>query len=259
MQKPIVCIFCSKATLQIKLKNHLEEQYRLLFPKTIESLLDILSKKEIACLIADSTHKGVCGLWQFREIKQKFEIIPLIITCPCVHFDFVKACIFTLADECVDFDEIHLISERVQSAIDRCNFQKQFLATDKHNRCYPPRVKKALRITHAGFTKIKFAEEVSRQLSISVATFQKEFKQIYGTSFTQYLIRIKLLYATYLGQNNGLTGKAIAHRCGFRDEHEFYRCFKRKMGLPFSEYRSKYSFQEFNQLYNSNSKQSNSN
>lgn len=254
MQKPIVCIFCNQPTLQMKLKYQLENRYGLLWPETIQRLLTLLKEKDIACLIADCTQDGVCGLRELREIKQDFLVIPVIIICPTVLLDFIQPCTVTFADECVGFDEIHLLPQRVQSAIDRCNFHKQFLVTDKHNPRYPPRVEKALEITHFGFTKIKFAEEVSCHLDVSVTTFRMEFKHICGATFTQYLIRIKLLYATYLGQNNGLTGKAIAHRCGFRDAHEFYRCFKRKLGMPFSEYRSKYTLQDFDHLYHNHSK-----
>lgn len=254
MQKPIVCIFCEKSHFRIRLESHLGNHYSLLFSETILDLMDLLKKNEIACLIVHPIQYGVCGLWQFREIKKNFELIPLIIICRYDHYDFVKACAIAFADDHLYFDEIKLIPGRVQSAIDQCNFHKQILTTNEITLSYPTRVKKALKIIHGGFTKIKFTEEVSCQLGISVTTFRKEFKQFYDTSFTQYLIQIKLLYAAYLAQNDGLRGKTIAHRCGFDDEHEFYRSFKKKIGLSFSEYRSKYTFQEFNQLYNSNSK-----
>lgn len=254
MQKPIVCIFCKQPALQIELTNYLENQYRLLFPETIQILLDSLQRNDIACVISHPIQHGTCRLWEFRQIKQQFKIIPLIIICYNCDFDFISSCANELADDCVDFAEIELILERVQSAIDRANFQKQLLSTDKQTKSFPPRVKRALQIIHFGFTKIKFAEEVSRQLGISVITLRKEFKQFYGTPFTQYLIQIKLLYATYLAQNDGITGKAIAHCCGFQDEHEFYRSFKRKMGMPFSEYRSTYTFREFKQFYSHNHK-----
>jgi AraC-like DNA-binding protein len=253
MKKPIVCVFCSKPTLRITLTNHLEDQYRLLFAETIEILLDVLKGNAVACVIAHPIQYDICRLWQLREIKQQFETVPLIIACPCAHFDFLKACADTLADECVAFDEIQLIPELVAVAIDRFNFQKQYLRADIYNRSSPPRTKKALKIIRSQFTRIKFAEQVSCQLGISVATFRKEFKQLCGTTFTQYLIHAKLLYATYLAQNEGLTGKVIAHRCGFQDEHEFYRCFKRKLGTPFSEYRSKHSIQEFGSFFNRHS------
>jgi AraC-like DNA-binding protein len=255
MQKPIVCVFCNQPALQTRLTNHLENQYRLLFPKTIHLLDDLLKKNEVACIIAHPIQDGACQLWEFCQIKKQFKITPLIVICYSCNLDFISSCANNLADDCVGFAEIELIPERVQSAIDRANFQKQILFTDEQAQSFPPRVKRALQIIHFGFTKIKFAEDVSRQLGISVTTLRKEFKQFHGTPFTQYLIQTKLLYAAYLAQNDGLTGKAIAHRCGFQDEHEFYRSFKRKMGIPFAEYKSTRTFQQFNQFYNHNSKQ----
>ncbi|MFQ6114245.1 MAG: helix-turn-helix domain-containing protein [bacterium] len=253
MQKPIVCIYCDRPDLRIRLKNQLGNQYSLLFPETIQIFLDLLKEHEIACLIAHPIQNRVCSLWQFYEIKKKFELIPVILACSYAQFELVKPCADMLAAEFVDLDEIELISERVQSAIDRCNFQKQYLLIDKQDSSYPPRVKKALKTIHSQFMKIKFAEEVSLPLGISVTTFRKEFKHSCGTSFTQYLLRLKLHYAAYLGQNKGLLEKDIAHRCGFNDEHDFYRYFKRKMGMPFSEYRSRYTLEEFYQFYYRNS------
>jgi len=254
MQKPMVCIFCKQPTLQIKLKNHLEDHYRLLFPETIQILLDILKRNEIACIIAHPIQDSACSLWEFHQIKKQFRIIPIIILCNDSDFYFIRSCANNLAYDCVNFTEIELILELVQSTIELVNFKKQHLFTDKQAKSYSPRVNHTLQIIHRGFTKIKFAEEVSCQLGISVSTLRKDFKQFYGTSFTQYLIQIKLFYAIYLAQNVGLTGKAIAYRCGFRNEHEFYRSFKRKMGMPFSEYRSTFTCLDFYQIYNHNSK-----
>lgn len=251
MQKPMVCIFCKQQSLQIKLKNHLEDHYRLLFPETIQILLDLLKRNEIACIIAHPIQDRACSLWEFHQIKKQFRIIPLIIICYDNDFYFIRSCANNLGDDCVNFAEIELIPELVQMAIELVNFKKQHLFTAKS---FSPRVNHALEIIHRGFTKIRFAEEVSCQLGISVTTLRKEFKQFYGTSFTQYLIQTKLLYAIYLAQNDGLTGKTIAYRCGFRNEHEFYRSFKRKMSMPFSEYRSTFTCLDFYQVYNHNSK-----
>ncbi|MFQ5770508.1 MAG: helix-turn-helix transcriptional regulator [bacterium] len=254
MQEPIVCIFCDQPALKIKLKYHLENHYRLLFSETRKGLLILLKANEIACLVGYPFQDGVCNLWQFREIKNKFETIPFIFICPYYLLEFVRACADTLADEVVSLDKIDQIPAQVQSVINRFNFQQQLLLTDGQILRSPPRVKKAIKIIQSSFMRIKFAEEVSRPLGISVITFRKEFKQSCGTSFTQYLIQLKLHYAAYLGQNEGLLAKDIAHHSGFQDEHEFYRCFKRKIGMPFSEFRAKYTFQEFNQFYDKNSK-----
>ncbi|MFQ5636481.1 MAG: helix-turn-helix domain-containing protein [bacterium] len=246
MQNPRVCIFCRQRDMQTKLKNQLRDGYVLFYAETIPSLHEVLKKNEIACIIAHPIQDGECRMWTFREVKEKFEIVPIIITCSCDHADFIAACAETIADECIDFEKIESLPERIQSAIDRFNFQSLLPSP---SQSYPPRVRNALKLTHLGFSKIKFAEEVSLQLGVSVTTFRKEFKRSCGMPFTQYLIRTKLLYAAYLAENNGLKGKAIAYRCGFNDEHEFYRAFKRKIGMPFSAFRKKYSFCNFEQLY----------
>lgn len=244
MQAKTICIFCDQPTVRVRLTNHLEAHYRLLYPSTIQDLLELLKKNEIACIIAYPIQNGICRLWQFREIKEKFEVVPLIIACAKGHLDLFRSCADTLADESVDFEEMAAITERVESTIERHSFLKDVLIDNKPVLSHPPRMTKALKIIHSGFTKIKFAEDVSTQLGISVATFRKEFTQFFRITFTQYLIRIRLLYATYLAQNNGLSAKTIALRCGFNDQHQFYRCFKRKTGMTFSRYRKSYTYRD---------------
>ncbi len=250
MEKQTVCIFCLEASLKLSLENQLRNQYKLLFPATTQRLVDFLKKREVACIIANPMQNGKCHLWEFREIKSNFKIIPLIIACASDDFECLKNCADTFVDDCIEVPELDLIG-RVESAIARGNFLEQHLATATPAIHYPPRIKQALKIIHLAFPKIKFAKDVSSQLGISVNTFQKEFRKYLGTTFTQYLIRLKLLYSTYLDQNDGLSGKAIAQRCGFQDEHEFYRCFKKKLGMSFSKYRSKYTSRQFNQFYKS--------
>lgn len=253
MQKSVVCVVCEKSTLQVKIENQLKPHFKLMHAQTVHFLQEVLKKKEVACIVACPIEDWSCRLWEFRKIKQDFELIPIIIACPCVQVDFIGACVDSFGDDLVDYDEIESIREKVQNAIDRRDFHRQFLDEDQIDGRFP-RIKKALALTHLRFTRFKYAEDVSRHLGIQVSTFRKEFKESCGTSFTQYLIRLKLLYATYLAQNKGLVGKAISRRCGFSDEHEFYRAFKRKIGMPFSEYRSKYSFEDFERFYDKNHK-----
>ncbi len=244
----LVCISCREPALRQKLEDQLRSQYRLSFSDSPQELADLLKKQDIACIVANPMQAGICHLWEFREIMSNFEIVPLIIACGCINFDFLKTCAASFADDCIEVNGLD-VAERVETTITRRDFQNQHLAHDIHANQYPPRMKQALKIIHSGFTRLKFAEEVSSQLGISVTTFRKQFVQIFGTPFTQYLIKTKLLYAVHLAQNRGLTGKAIASRCGFNSAREFYRCFKRKMSLQFSAYRAKYTERDFEQLY----------
>jgi len=252
MQNQPICIFCRQPALSQKLEDLLGNHYRLLFPDTLQKLVDLLKKQEIACIVANPMQDGICHLWEFREIKSNFEIVPFIIVCACCNFDFLKTCAGSFADDCVEVNGLD-VAERVEATIARRDFQKQHLAIEIPVNQYPPRIKQALRIIHSGFTRLKFAEEVSSQLGISVTTFRKQFVQCCGIPFTQYLIKTKLLYAVHLAQNRGLTGKAIASRCGFNSAREFYRCFKGKIGLQFSAYRAKYTARDFEQLYTDHS------
>ncbi len=248
MKNQTVCVFCREPALRQKLADQLGNNYRLAFSNSPQELVDLLRTQEIACIIANPMQNGFCYLWEFREIKSSFEIVPLIIACTCHNFDFLKTCAGSFADDCVEVNGID-VAERVEAAIARRDFQGQYLSGNGLANQYPPRMKQALKIIHCGFARLKFAEEVSSQLGISVTTFRKQFVQCCGTPFTQYLIKTKLLCAVHLAENRGLSGRAIASRCGFNSAREFYRCFRKKTGLQFSAYRAKYTEKEFEQLY----------
>jgi len=127
---------------------------------------------------------GICHLWEFREIKSDFEVTPLIIACACINFEFLKNCANTFAHDCIEVNGLD-VAERVESAINQSNFQQQYLVDKSSANQYPPRIKQALEIIHSGFTKIRFAEEVSSQVGISVTTFRKQFAQFCRMPFTR--------------------------------------------------------------------------
>ena len=114
MQALKISIFCERHDFQAALKKQLANQFTLLFCESLNELIELLTADEIVCLIAYRFQNSACKLWDFREIKAKYELIPLIFICPFNQFEALKACAGSFADEIVYCDEIDQISEIVE-------------------------------------------------------------------------------------------------------------------------------------------------
>lgn len=239
MCKRSVCVFTNSDHMKLMIQAKLDEMYRLVFAKEIVELKAVLKAEDIECLIASIFQNGTCFLSELIRIKQMFAYLHVIAFCTESQLQTISACADKLACDFYIIDDVKQIPKVLQSALDQSRFLQNIFPTTKALVDYPPRVKKALKIIHSSFTKIKLASEVSQQLGISVVTFRKEFRQSVGVSFTQYLIGLKMQYAVFLSKNNGLSQKNIARRCGYDDDAQFSRVFRKKMGIPFSVFRTR--------------------
>lgn len=72
---------------------------------------------------------------------------------------------------------------------------------------------------------------VARHCNLSVYHFFRSFKQAFGVSPYQYMLRLRLNYALCLLNTNTMSVTDIAGRCGFPDVFTFSKAFKRQFDL----------------------------
>ena len=72
---------------------------------------------------------------------------------------------------------------------------------------------------------------------MSVTSFRREWRQVFGASPMQYLDRVRLQAAVECLGSGYYTVSQIAARCGFEDVSYFVRFFKKHMGLTPGAYR----------------------
>lgn len=246
MREAGVCIYSSASGVRTRLKSALERTYPVRLTQTLDELSFALRHNPIDAIIAHPFHNGVCHAWDIREITAPFPLIPLIMVCNSSDLKVICRCIRSFVADYVSFEDLTSLPDRLYSAITCSTFQQQVL-TDPTP--HPPRIRRALQLIHSRFPHVTSPEDISPQLGISVVTFRKAFRDSCGVSFAQYVIRTKLLYAVFLAQNAGLSAKTIAHYSAFTDEHQFYRCFKKKMGLSFADYRVHFSIRDFDRFF----------
>lgn len=103
------------------------------------------------------------------------------------------------------------------------------------------KIKRAIDMIHSSYRKEQI--EVSRladACALSEAHFRKLFKRIHGTSPVQYIIDLKLDFASHLLQSGLYTVGEAAERSGFSDPKYFSRLFKSRFSLSPREYREHY-------------------
>ena len=82
------------------------------------------------------------------------------------------------------------------------------------------------------------AEKLCRTLGHSAGYFRAMYKELFGLSFHQDLIRSRISYAKLLILTDNSSFASIASRCGYNDEKHFYHQFRQITGLSPKQYRA---------------------
>jgi transcriptional regulator GlxA family with amidase domain len=75
-------------------------------------------------------------------------------------------------------------------------------------------------------------DRVAADLGMSRRRFTQLFREAVGTSWSDYLARLRIDYACQLLRETTRSVSAVAFECGFEDLSSFYRAFRRRTGLP---------------------------
>jgi AraC-like DNA-binding protein len=79
--------------------------------------------------------------------------------------------------------------------------------------------------------------QMARRANLSPSRFGAVFRQHFGLSPHQYLLRLRIEHAQSLLTTTDLPLREIAEACGFADVHHFSKAFKRIVGVSPGKYR----------------------
>jgi len=102
------------------------------------------------------------------------------------------------------------------------------------------RLNDVFNFTHANYKKDISLEDVANIAHLSVTSFCRYFKMMTKKTYYDFLIEIRISHACRLLVENILPTEFICFDCGFKNVSNFYRHFKRVMGMTPMDYKKKY-------------------
>ena len=80
-------------------------------------------------------------------------------------------------------------------------------------------------------------ENLAMVTNCSVSTFKRKFKDIFNSTPAKYRLEIKLKKVAELLKTSDTPISGIGYECGFDSPEHLSRAFKKKYGIPPSQYR----------------------
>ncbi len=99
------------------------------------------------------------------------------------------------------------------------------------------RLKRSLELVENRYDENLTVEEAARVCNFSASHFSKMFRQLTGTSFTQYLKNYRLEVASKKLRKKSMTVSRAAMECGFNNLSYFTRAFRNKYGVAPYEFK----------------------
>lgn len=139
---------------------------------------------------------------------------------PDLHREVPDELYFTLAEHIVA-DHIPIIKQLQQVPAIRQHTRKELYR----------RLCKAKEYMQGTFTQSPAIQEIARYANLSEFHFFRLFKQVYGITPHNYLMQLKLNYASQLLKESGLSIAETAALSGFSDVFAFSKAFKKRRGV----------------------------
>lgn len=124
----------------------------------------------------------------------------------------------------------YLLQEAVVSFMDG-----MFGDKDKGN----PHIRQALRYMAENYNKPLTLNDAAEEAGLSPSYFSALFRQVVGTSFSEHLCRIRVEESKRLLLSSDFSLAEIAVAMGFNDQSYYCKVFRRIVGLPPGQYRSR--------------------
>ena len=123
------------------------------------------------------------------------------------------------------FSDIYNIESNFSDKLNR--YRRDF--NDIRNKIY----------NYGNFDSSSSVGDIANSLNLSTSYFQHIYKQLFGVSVMQDIIKSRIEYACYLLQNNYDSISDISFRCGYENKEHFTRQFKSLTGYTPKQFREK--------------------
>jgi len=102
------------------------------------------------------------------------------------------------------------------------------------------RINKVFEFIMKNYTEEIYVQEIASKLNMSVASFSRYFKHHTRKTFSDYVTEIRIGHACRLLMENNHSISEISYQSGFDNLSNFYRHFKKIIGIIPKEYRNRF-------------------
>ena len=122
----------------------------------------------------------------------------------------------------------------IASEYEQTQSHEKVLLLDKYHAA----IDRALAYLEEHFSEKLYLEDVCKISLMSESSFSYIFKQVTGSTFTEYLMHLRISRAKELLRESTMTAADIAAACGFSDTAYFSNSFRRTTGQTPTRYRN---------------------
>ena len=101
----------------------------------------------------------------------------------------------------------------------------------------PGKIQKIISYINKNFDKDITLESISKEFETSANYLGKQFKNLLGITFNDYINRVRMRFACNLISSTDMSMKEIAHAAGYSSTEYFYSIFKKTTGVTPKTYR----------------------
>lgn len=102
------------------------------------------------------------------------------------------------------------------------------------------RINKVFEFIMKNYTEEIYVQEIASKLNMSVASFSRYFKHHTRKTFSDYVTEIRIGHACRLLMENNFSISEISYQSGFDNLSNFYRHFKKIIGIIPKDYRNRF-------------------
>ena len=208
--------------------------YEIIQADSGQEALRLLSRaNEIDLVIMDVFMPGLSGTEVLKQIRNNFPGLGIIILTGYSSKDIAIEALKGHAD---DYLEKPVDIEKAKEIIENILAAKR-APSDLSSQGIKGKIEKVKKFVERNCFKKVYLKDAARAVYLSPKYLSRIFKEITGTRFTEYRLKVKITQGMALLKKSGYNIDQIADKLGYKNTESFIRQFKKIAKLTPTEYR----------------------
>jgi len=208
--------------------------YEIIQADSGQEALRLLSRaNEIDLVIMDVFMPGLSGTEVLKQIRNNFPGLGIIILTGYSSKDIAIEALKGHAD---DYLEKPVDIEKAKETIENILAAKR-APSDLSSQGIKGKIEKVKKFVERNCFKKVYLKDAARAVYLSPKYLSRIFKEITGTRFTEYRLKVKITQGMALLKKSGYNIDQIADKLGYKNTESFIRQFKKIAKLTPTEYR----------------------